>query len=154
MLANGEKMCVNQVCDQEGLTPAFVYKILKKLEKKEIVKSFRGKQRRLCAEAVHRGADASGYLSGGRAGLLYDRMYESQEALCTQSGGLWLQGAQGIGKNTGCFAAGIVCKIYCGNYGRGSFRRKISQSRRGHVFLGKHLIFLCFTNGHALEIVL
>ena len=41
-LANGEKMCVNQVCDQEGLTPAFVYKILKKLEKKEIVKSFRG----------------------------------------------------------------------------------------------------------------
>ena len=41
-LAKGEKMCVNQVCEQEGLTPAFVYKILKKLEKKDIVKSFRG----------------------------------------------------------------------------------------------------------------
>lgn len=41
-LAKGEKMCVNQICEAEDLTPAFVYKILKKLEKKEIVKSFRG----------------------------------------------------------------------------------------------------------------
>lgn len=41
-LAGGEKLCVNQVCEKEDLTPAFVYKILKKLEKKEIVKSFRG----------------------------------------------------------------------------------------------------------------
>lgn len=41
-LAGGEKLCVNQICEKEDLTPAFVYKILKKLEKKEIVKSFRG----------------------------------------------------------------------------------------------------------------
>lgn len=41
-LAAGDKMCVNQICEKEDLTPAFVYKILKKLEKKEIVKSFRG----------------------------------------------------------------------------------------------------------------
>lgn len=41
-LAKGEKMCVNQICEKEDLTPAFVYKILKKLEKKEIVRSFRG----------------------------------------------------------------------------------------------------------------
>lgn len=41
-LAKGEKMCVNQICEREELTPAFVYKILKKLEKKELVKSFRG----------------------------------------------------------------------------------------------------------------
>lgn len=41
-LADGKKMCVNQICELEGLTPAFVYKILKKLEKSEIVKSFRG----------------------------------------------------------------------------------------------------------------
>lgn len=41
-LSNGEKLCVNQICEKEDLTPAFVYKILKKLEKKEIVKSFRG----------------------------------------------------------------------------------------------------------------
>ena len=32
-LAKGEKMCVNQICEKEDLTPAFVYKILKKLEK-------------------------------------------------------------------------------------------------------------------------
>jgi len=38
-LAGGEKLCVNQICEKEDLTPAFVYKILKKLEKKEIVKS-------------------------------------------------------------------------------------------------------------------
>lgn len=41
-LADGEKLCVNQICEKEELTPAFVYKILKKLEKKELVKSFRG----------------------------------------------------------------------------------------------------------------
>ena len=41
-LAGGEQLCVNQICEKEDLTPAFVYKILKKLEKKEIVKSFRG----------------------------------------------------------------------------------------------------------------
>lgn len=41
-LSKGEKLCVNQICEKEDLTPAFVYKILKKLEKKEIVKSFRG----------------------------------------------------------------------------------------------------------------
>lgn len=41
-LAGGEKLCVNQICEMEDLTPAFVYKILKKLEKREIVKSFRG----------------------------------------------------------------------------------------------------------------
>lgn len=41
-LASGDKMCVHQICEQEELTPAFVYKILKKLEKQEIVKSFRG----------------------------------------------------------------------------------------------------------------
>lgn len=41
-LASGDKICVHQICEQEDLTPAFVYKILKKLEKKEIVKSFRG----------------------------------------------------------------------------------------------------------------
>lgn len=41
-LAGGEKLCVNQICEKEDLTPAFVYKILKKLEKKDIVKSFRG----------------------------------------------------------------------------------------------------------------
>lgn len=41
-LAAGEKSCVNQICEKEELTPAFVYKILKKLEKKEIVKSYRG----------------------------------------------------------------------------------------------------------------
>ena len=41
-LAGGEKLCVNQICEMEQLTPAFVYKILKKLEKQEIVKSFRG----------------------------------------------------------------------------------------------------------------
>ena len=41
-LAGGEKLCVNQICEKEDLTPAFVYKILKKLDKKEIVKSFRG----------------------------------------------------------------------------------------------------------------
>lgn len=41
-LSKGQKMCVNQICEMEDLTPAFVYKILKKLEKKEIVKSFRG----------------------------------------------------------------------------------------------------------------
>ena len=38
-LAGGEKLCVNQICEMEQLTPAFV---LKKLEKQEIVKSFRG----------------------------------------------------------------------------------------------------------------
>ena len=41
-LAQGEKLCVNQICEKEELTPAFVYKILKKLEKSELVKSFRG----------------------------------------------------------------------------------------------------------------
>lgn len=41
-LADGDKLCVNQICEKEDLTPAFVYKILKKLEKKDIVKSFRG----------------------------------------------------------------------------------------------------------------
>ena len=32
-LAGGEKLCVNQICEKEDLTPAFVYKILKKLAK-------------------------------------------------------------------------------------------------------------------------
>lgn len=41
-LAGGEKLCVNQVCEKEELTPAFVYKILKKLEKGDLVKSYRG----------------------------------------------------------------------------------------------------------------
>ncbi|MGN0399942.1 MAG: RrF2 family transcriptional regulator [Blautia sp.] len=41
-LADGEKLCVNQVCEKEALTPAFVYKILKKMEKARIVKSYRG----------------------------------------------------------------------------------------------------------------
>lgn len=41
-LAGGEKLCVNQICEKEELTPAFVYKILKKLEKGDLVKSFRG----------------------------------------------------------------------------------------------------------------
>ena len=36
----------------------------------------------------------------------------------------------------------------------GKFEEEKVGNRRGHVFLGKHLIFLCFTNGHALEIVL
>ena len=41
-LAGGEKLCVNQVCEKEELTPAFVYKILKKLEKGDLVMSFLG----------------------------------------------------------------------------------------------------------------
>lgn len=41
-LADGTRLCVNDICPQEDLTPAFVYKILKKLEKAEIVQSFRG----------------------------------------------------------------------------------------------------------------
>lgn len=41
-LADGTRLCVNDICPQEDLTPAFVYKILKKLEKAKIVQSFRG----------------------------------------------------------------------------------------------------------------
>lgn len=41
-LSESEKLCVNQICEKEELTPAFVYKILKKLEKKGLVKSYRG----------------------------------------------------------------------------------------------------------------
>lgn len=32
-LAGGQKICVTQICEEEVLTPAFVYKILKKMEK-------------------------------------------------------------------------------------------------------------------------
>ena len=41
-LAGGQKICVTQICEEEVLTPAFVYKILKKMEKAELVKSYRG----------------------------------------------------------------------------------------------------------------
>lgn len=41
-LASKERLCVNDICPKEELTPAFVYKILKKLEKAGIVQSFRG----------------------------------------------------------------------------------------------------------------
>ena len=33
---------MTQICEEEVLTPAFVYKILKKMEKAELVKSYRG----------------------------------------------------------------------------------------------------------------
>lgn len=42
VLSSGERFCVNDICPKEELTPAFVYKILKKLEKAGIVQSFRG----------------------------------------------------------------------------------------------------------------
>ena len=32
-LADGEKLCVSRICEKEALTSAFVYKILKKMEK-------------------------------------------------------------------------------------------------------------------------
>lgn len=41
-LSSGGRSCVNDICGKEELTPAFVYKILKKLEKAGIVQSFRG----------------------------------------------------------------------------------------------------------------
>ena len=41
-LADGEKLCVSRICEKEALTSAFVYKILKKMEKAQIVKSYRG----------------------------------------------------------------------------------------------------------------
>lgn len=41
-LTDGTRLCVNDICPREQLTPAFVYKILKKLEKAGIVQSFRG----------------------------------------------------------------------------------------------------------------
>ena len=59
-LAKGEKMCVNQICEKEDLTPAFVYKILKKLE------------------------NTFGCLSGSGSGILYDRVYEAREKLYSQ----------------------------------------------------------------------
>lgn len=35
-LANGDKMCVHQICEQEDLTPAFVYKILKSWKRRKL----------------------------------------------------------------------------------------------------------------------
>jgi len=41
-LANVERLCISEICEKEGLTPAFGYKILNKLEHAGFVKSFRG----------------------------------------------------------------------------------------------------------------
>ncbi|MFI3171631.1 MAG: Rrf2 family transcriptional regulator [Eubacteriales bacterium] len=41
-LKNGEKRSVKEICGEEEIPEPFTYKILKKLEKKEIVKSIRG----------------------------------------------------------------------------------------------------------------
>lgn len=43
-LAGEERLCVNDICKKEDLTPAFAYKILKKLENVGILQSFRGSQ--------------------------------------------------------------------------------------------------------------
>ncbi len=41
-LKDGEKRSVKEICAEEAIPEPFTYKILKKLEKKEIVKSIRG----------------------------------------------------------------------------------------------------------------
>ena len=41
-LAAGGRMSVGDICDKEFITAPFAYKILKKLQKAEIVKGFRG----------------------------------------------------------------------------------------------------------------
>ena len=41
-LAGGEKKFVKAICDNEHIPQQYAYKILKKLEKSHIVKSFRG----------------------------------------------------------------------------------------------------------------
>ena len=41
-LAAGRRMSVGDICDKEFITAPFAYKILKKLQKAEIVKGFRG----------------------------------------------------------------------------------------------------------------
>lgn len=43
-LAGTERLSVTDICEQEDLTPAFAYKIMKKLEKCGFVKGFRGNQ--------------------------------------------------------------------------------------------------------------
>lgn len=44
VLKSGEKRSVKQICHEEDMPEPFTYKILKKLEKAEIVKAIRGAQ--------------------------------------------------------------------------------------------------------------
>ena len=85
-LAGGDKLCVNQICEKEELTPAFVYKILKKLEKGDLVKSFRGSNGGYALKKDIGQITLLGYLPGSGAGILHDRVYESGQALCAQPG--------------------------------------------------------------------
>lgn len=41
-LSDGKRSSVNEICERENITAPFAYKILKKLQKAEIVKGFRG----------------------------------------------------------------------------------------------------------------
>lgn len=41
-LSDGKRSSVNEICGRENITAPFAYKILKKLQKAEIVKGFRG----------------------------------------------------------------------------------------------------------------
>lgn len=41
-LAGEERLSVSEICDREAITAPFAYKILKKLQKAEIVKGYRG----------------------------------------------------------------------------------------------------------------
>ncbi|MDO5799493.1 MAG: Rrf2 family transcriptional regulator [Eubacteriales bacterium] len=41
-LAPGKRMSVGEICEKESITAPFAYKILKKLQKAEIVRGFRG----------------------------------------------------------------------------------------------------------------
>ena len=41
-LTGEERLSVNDICEREAITAPFAYKILKKLQKAEIVKGFRG----------------------------------------------------------------------------------------------------------------
>ena len=43
-LSTAPRLSINEICEKEAISPAFTYKIIKKLQKANMVKVFRGVQ--------------------------------------------------------------------------------------------------------------
>ena len=98
-LAREEKLSVSKICEREDLTSAFVYKIIKKLEKAQLVRSFRGSNG---GYALRRGTDEITLLEIYRAVEPDFFMIEcmNPEKPCTRNSG-----------GTGCKVHKELCRI-------------------------------------------